>query len=183
MTFIHPTAEVSNKAKLGNNVKIWNQAQVRENAEIGENTSIGKNTYIDFGVRIGKNVKIQNNVSIYHGVDVKDGVYIGPNVCFINDKFPRAINPDGNLKATSDWEVVKSLIKSGASIGAHSIVLSVTLGNWCMVGSGSVVTKDVPDYGLVYGNPAKLVGYVCKCGKPLIKKCSVCNISLSDVKK
>lgn len=182
MTFIHATAEVSSKAKLGNNVKIWNQAQVRENAELGDNVILGKNVYVDFGVKIGKNVKIGNNVSIYHGVTIEDGVQVCPHVCFTNDKMPRAVNPDGSLKAAADWNVSKTYIKTGAAIGANSTILPVTIGKWALVGAGSVVTKDVPGYGLVVGNPAKLIGYVCKCGNQLQDVCSICKISPDKLK-
>jgi len=168
---IHPTADVSKQAKIGANTKIWNQSQVREGCVIGENCIISKNCYIDFDVKIGNNVKIQNNSSAYHGVTIEDGVFIGPHACLTNDKFPRAINEDGSLKNNSDWEAGKILIKKGASIGACSVILpNVTIGQFAMIGSGSVVTKDVPDFGLVYGNPAKLHGYVDKKGNKVKSK-------------
>lgn len=178
---VHLTAEVSDKARIGEGTSIWHHSQIRENARIGKNCIIGKNVYVDFDVSIGNNVKIQNNVSVYHGVAIEDGVFIGPHVCFTNDKFPRAINPDGTLKKGDDWEVSKTLIKKGASVGANSTIISgITIGEWALVGAGSVVTKDVPDYGLVCGSPARLVGYVCKCGKKLegSKKCDICGIGL-----
>ena len=160
------TAIISKDAKIGKNTKVWHFTQIRENAKIGDNCIIGKNCYIDFDVKVGNNVKVQNNCSIYHGSTIEDGVFIGPHACLTNDKVPRAINEDGSLKSNSDWEVGKILIKKGASIGAGSIILpNVTIGQFAMVGAGSVVTKDVPDYGLVYGNPAKLNGYVNKKGE------------------
>ena len=166
------TTIISEGAHIGKNTKVWYFTQIRENAKIGDNCIIGKNCYIDFDVKIGNNVKIQNNSSIYHGSAIEDGVFIGPHVCLTNDKTPRAINENGTLKNNSDWEAGKILIKKGASIGAGSVILpNVTIGQFAMVGAGSTVTKDVPDFGLVYGNPAKLHGYVDKKGnKAKLKK-------------
>ncbi len=165
---IHPTADVSTSADIGPGTQIWHQAQVREGVRIGENCIIGKGSYIDFEVRIGHNVKIQNYVSVYHGATVEDGVFLGPYVCLTNDKLPRAITPDGKLKSDAEWEVGKIHIKFGAAIGARSVVLpDVIVGRFALVGAGAVVTKDVPDHGLALGNPARLVGYVCKCGRRL----------------
>lgn len=173
---IHPTADVSKDAKIGKNVNVWHQAQIRETAVVGDNCVISKNVYICAGVRIGSNVKIQNNVSIYQGVTIEDGVFIGPHVCFTNDRLPRAINPDGTLKTASDtkadgaadWHISDTLVKYGASIGANStVVCGVKIGRFALVGAGSVVTRDVPDYGLVFGNPARLRGFVCVCANKL----------------
>jgi UDP-2-acetamido-3-amino-2,3-dideoxy-glucuronate N-acetyltransferase len=166
--YIHPTADVSPKAVLGDGVRIWHQAQVREGAVLGRNCILGKGVYIDFGVHIGDNVKIQNRASVYHGVTIESGVFIGPHVIFTNDKLPRAVNPDGSLKSDDDWELGEILVREGASIGAGAIIVTgVTIGRWAMIGSGAVVTRDVPDYGLVYGNPARLHGYACPCGHKL----------------
>lgn len=187
--YIHPTAVVSEEAKIGEGTKIWVGVQVRENSEIGQNCVLSKNVYVDCNVKIGKNVKIQNNVSVYHGVTIEDGAFIGPHVCFTNDKLPRSINPDGSLKSDDDWLEGKTLVKKGASIGANSVILpnDLILGEFCLVGSGSVVTKHVPDYGIVIGNPAKLVGFVCACGYKLEKvdvndngvmmKCTKCDLT------
>ncbi len=176
---IHETAEVSSKAKLGKNVSIWNNAQVREDAVIGDNVIIGKNVYIDKGVIIGKNVKIQNNVSVYYQADIKDGVMIGPHVCFTNDKYNRAINVDGSPKSLDDWKPGKIVIEEGASIGARSVLgTDIKIGTFALVGMGSVVTKNVPDYSLVYGNPARLQGYVCKCARIAYKLNT--NVTLID---
>jgi UDP-2-acetamido-3-amino-2,3-dideoxy-glucuronate N-acetyltransferase len=181
---IHPTAEVSAQARIGAGTCIWHHAQIRENAVIGTNCIIGKNVYIDFGVQIGNNVKIQNNVLVYHGLTIEDGVFLGPQVCLTNDRFPRAITPDGRLKGADDWEVSPTLIRYGASIGASSTILAgVTVGRFAMVGAGAVVTHSVPDHGLVLGVPARLVGYVCQCGRPMEQtqrwwQCSACGWSL-----
>jgi acetyltransferase-like isoleucine patch superfamily enzyme len=166
--YIHPTADVSPRATLGPGTKVWHQAQVRENATLGSNCIIGKGVYVDFGVQIGHNVKIQNGSSVYHGVTLESGVFVGPHVVFTNDRLPRAVNPDGTLKNEADWEVATTLVREGASVGAGTVVVAgVTIGRWALIGAGSVVTRDVPDYGLVYGNPARLHGYVCPSGHPL----------------
>jgi len=158
--YIHPTAEVSDKAEIGEGTKIWHHAQVRENARIGKNCVIGKSVYIDFDVKIGDRVKIQNFVSIYHGVTIEDDVFLGPGMTFTNDLYPRAF--------ISDFEVYPTRVKKGASIGANAtIICGITIGRYAMVGAGSVVTEDVPDHALVYGNPARLVGFVCRCGRKL----------------
>ncbi len=165
---IHPTADVASSATIGPGTSIWNQAQVREHARIGAECVIGKNAYVDVGVVIGDRVKVQNNVSLYHGVTVEDGVFIGPHVCFTNDKVPRAVNRDGSLKTDADWEVSPTLVRVGAALGANSTILpGVSIGRWAMVGSGSVVTHDVADYELVVGNPARRIGSACPCGEPL----------------
>jgi len=162
---IHPTADVSPQAAIGSGARIWQHVQVREGATLGENCILSKGVYVDSGVVIGNNVKVQNYVSIYHGVTLEDGVFCGPHCVFTNDKSPRAINPDGTLKAATDWAVTPTLVRYGASIGANAVIVcGVTIGRWAMVGSGAVVTRNVPDYGLVIGNPARLHGFVCPCG-------------------
>lgn len=177
--FIHPKAVVDEGADIGEGTRIWHFAHVRGTAKIGKGCNISKDVYIDGDVIIGNNVKIQNGVSVYHGVTIEDDVFCGPHMTFTNDMYPRAVS--------DNWEICKTLVKKGASIGAHAtIVCNTTLGEYCMIGSGAVVTKDVPAHGLVVGNPARLVGYVCKCGQPLkdeisrddksIKmQCSKCN--------
>lgn len=167
-TRIHPTADVSPEAQIGEGTSIWHQAQVREGACLGRNCIIGKGVYVDLGVQIGDNVKIQNYVSIYHGVQIEDGVFVGPHVCFTNDNLPRAVDPDGALKGAGDWVVEQILVRRGASLGANATILpKVEIGEWALVGAGAVVTKDVPAHGLVAGNPARLVGFVCACGRRL----------------
>jgi UDP-2-acetamido-3-amino-2,3-dideoxy-glucuronate N-acetyltransferase len=159
---IHPTADVSQKANIGDGTSVWNQAQIRENAKIGENCNISKDVYIDFDVVIGNNVKIQNGVSVYHGVTIEDDVFLGPHMTFTNDLYPRAF--------ISDFKVYETFVKRGASIGAHAtIVCGITIGEYAMIGSGCVVTKDVPPHGLVVGNPGRLIGFVGKTGKRLVK--------------
>ena len=165
---IHPTAEVSSLATIGEGTRIWHQAQVRERAKIGRSCIIGKGVYIDSDVVVGDRVKIQNGASIYHGATIEDGVFVGPHACLTNDKLPRAITPDGELKGDADWQVGKILVQYGASIGAGAIILpGVTVGRFAMVGAGAVVTRNVPPHALVVGNPAKLAGFVCACGHHL----------------
>jgi UDP-2-acetamido-3-amino-2,3-dideoxy-glucuronate N-acetyltransferase len=140
-----------------------------EHAHIGENCNIGKGVYIDAHVHIGSNVKMQNHVSVFEGVTLEDGVFVGPHVCFTNDLFPRAITPEGRLKSADDWTITPTLVKYGASIGAGAIIVcGVTFGSFALVGAGSVVTRDVPEHGLVYGNPANPHGYVCRCARRLL---------------
>lgn len=158
---IHPTAEVSKDAKLGDHVKVWHHAVIRENASIGDSSIISKGVYIDHDLSIGKNCKIQNNASLYYQAVIEDGVFIGPHVILANDKTPRAIDKEGNLKGPEDWTPSRTTIKKGASLGAGAIILpGITIGECAMVGAGSVVTKDVPPYTLVLGNPAKEQGKV-----------------------
>lgn len=166
--YIHPAAEVSLNAQVGAGTRIWRQAHVREHAHIGEQCNIGKGVYIDAHVRIGSNVKIQNHVSVFEGVTLEDGVFIGPHVCFTNDLAPRAITPDGRLKSADAWQVTPTLVKYGASIGAGAVIVcGITIGTFALVGAGGVVTRSVPPHALVFGNPARRHGYVCRCARRL----------------
>ncbi len=167
---IHPTAEVSPKATIGDGSRIWHYVQIREGAVVGENCIVGKDVYIDFDVKVGSNVKIQNGSYLYHGLTVEDGVFIGPRAVFTNDVYPRAINPDGTLKGNDDWEIGPITIRYGASIGTGAVIIpNVTVGRFALVAAGAVVTKSVPDHGLVVGVPARLVGYACKCGRKMTR--------------
>jgi len=157
---IHQSAEVAKDANIGPGTSVWNNAQIREGARVGAGCNIGKDVYIDTGAVIGDRVKIQNGVSVYRGVTVQDDVFLGPHMTFTNDRYPRAFN--------TDWQITGTLVKRGASIGANAtIVCGHTIGEYAMVAAGSVVTRDVPDYGLVMGNPARLRGYACRCGHKL----------------
>ncbi|GCE46793.1 acetyltransferase-like isoleucine patch superfamily enzyme [Thermosporothrix hazakensis] len=166
--FVHPLAEVEEHVQIGDKTRIWRHAHIRSYASIGAECNIGKGVYVETHVRIGSRVKIQNNASLFEGVSIEDGVFIGPHVCFTNDMYPRAITPDGRLKGAEDWEVTPTLVKYGASIGAGAVIVcGVTIGEFALIGAGSVVTRDVPPHTLVLGNPARPRGYVCRCARPL----------------
>lgn len=155
--YIHPTANVAANARIGEGTKIWINVQIRENAEIGAGCIISKDVYIDHGVIIGDRCKVQNGVSVYHGVTLGDEVFVGPNVVFTNDRVPRAFNPE--------WKITPTRIDSGASLGANStIVCGTVVGEYAMVAAGSVVTRDVPPYTLVMGNPARPVARIDRAG-------------------
>jgi len=158
-------ASVSESSILGLNTTVWDYSQIRENCEIGRNCTIGRNVYIGPGVTIGDNCKIQNNSLIYEPANISDGVFIGPGVVFTNDFYPRAINNDGSVKSASDWSAVGVTVERGASIGAMAVcVAPVLIGEWALIGAGSVVTKDVPRFALMVGVPAKQVGWVGRLG-------------------
>lgn len=155
--FIHPSANVSKKAHIGAGTKVWINVQIRENTEIGESCILSKDVYVDHSVKIGHRCKIQNSVSVYNGVEIGDDVFIGPSACFTNDRVPRAFN--------SDWKITPTRVANGASIGANAtIVCGITIGEYAMVAAGSVVTRDVPPYTLVLGNPARAVACIDKEG-------------------
>lgn len=160
MSFIHPSANVDPRASVGEGSRLWINVQVRENVSIGRDCIVSKDVYIDCNVVIGDRCKVQNSVSIYNGVTVGDDVFIGPNAAFTNDKVPRAFN--------ADWTITPTRIENGASIGANAtIVCGITIGEYAMVAAGSVVTKDVPPYTLVMGNPARAYARIDRDGNKL----------------
>lgn len=167
-TRIADSADVDPRARIGDGTSVWHLAQVREDAEIGPECIIGRGAYIGTGVRMGARCKVQNYALVYEPAVLEDGVFVGPAVVFTNDHFPRSVAPDGSLKRADDWEAVGVTCRQGASIGARAVcVAPVTIGRWAMVAAGAVVTRDVPDFALVAGVPAKRVRWVGRAGEPL----------------
>lgn len=159
--FIHSSSFVDDPCEIGSGTKIWHFSHIMSNCKIGENCNIGQNVVISPDVVLGNGVKIQNNVSVYTGVICEDDVFLGPSCVFTN-----VINPRSFIARKDEYRT--TLIKKGASIGANAtIVCGHNIGRYAFVGAGSVVTKDVPDFALLVGNPAKILGYVCKCGERL----------------
>lgn len=180
--FVHESSYVDEPCEIGEGTKIWHFSHVMSNCRIGQNCNIGQNVVISPDVTIGNNVKIQNNVSVYTGVVCEDDVFLGPSCVFTN-----VINPRSHVNRRNEYK--KTLVKQGASIGANAtIVCGHTIGKYAFIGAGSVVTKDIPDFALVVGNPGRVKGWVCKCGEKLIfgedskASCKVCtgNYVLED---
>lgn len=170
MTFIHPTVDVSDTAKIGDGCTIWHNSQLREDCIIGENVIVGRNVYIGNGVSVGGNCKIQNNAMIYEPATLEEGVFIGPGVIFTNDRFPRAVNPDKSQKTHEDWHPVGVTVREGASVGAGSVCIApVEIGRWAFVAAGSTVTRNIPPFAIVAGSPATQIGWVGKAGVRLTK--------------
>ncbi|MGO4535838.1 acyltransferase [Leifsonia sp. 2MCAF36] len=162
---IAPSADVDDRATIGVGARIWHLAQVREDAVVGAGSILGRGAYVGPGVVLGENCKVQNHALLYEPAVLEDGVFVGPAVVFTNDVWPRAINPDGSLKDAHDWTAVGVTVRHGASIGARSVCIApVTIGRWALVAAGSVVTKDVPDFALVAGVPARRLGWVSEAG-------------------
>jgi acetyltransferase-like isoleucine patch superfamily enzyme len=169
--FVHATADVDVTASVSATAKVWHYAQVRSGASLGDNVIVGRGAYVGTGVEVGDNCKIQNYALVYEPAKLGRGVFIGPAVVLTNDHFPRAINADGTPKSADDWHPVGVDIRDGASIGAGSTcVAPIVIGRWALVGAGSVVIKDVPDFALVVGSPARRVGWVGTAGHPLTRE-------------
>ena len=167
---IADSADIDDGAVIGAATRVWHLAHVRAGARIGRECIIGRGAYIGPGVTIGDRCKIQNHALVYEPAVVEDGVFIGPAVVFTNDYFPRAVTPDGELKSADDWDAVGVTVREGASIGARAVcVAPVTIGRWAMVAAGSVVNRDVPDFALVAGVPARRIRWVGHAGVPLLE--------------
>ena len=165
---ILPSADLDDGVTIGDGSSVWHLAQVRGGAVLGENVIVGRGAYIGSGVHVGNNCKIQNYALVYEPAVLEAGVFIGPAVVLTNDHYPRAVNPDGSIKSGHDWEPVGVTIREGASIGARTTsVAPDTIGRWALVAAGSVVVKDVPDFALVAGVPARRIRWVGKAGVPL----------------
>ncbi len=179
--YAHPTAVIDRGCSIGPGTKIWHFSHIMGGSEIGEKCNIGQNVVISPGVRLGRNVKVQNNVSVYTGVVCEDDVFLGPSMVFTNIKTPRSAYPRNTA-----GDYVKTLVRRGASIGANAtVVCGVTIGRYALVGAGAVITRDVPDHAVVYGNPARVRGWVCKCGDVVVRNgetgisCKGCNTNIS----
>jgi UDP-2-acetamido-3-amino-2,3-dideoxy-glucuronate N-acetyltransferase len=165
---VHPSADVDERAVLGEGTSVWHLAQVREGAVLGKGCIVGRGAYVGTGVRMGDHCKLQNYALVYEPAVLGDGVFVGPAVVFTNDHYPRSVTPDMELKRGDDWEPVGVTVGDGASIGARAVcVAPVTVGRWAMVAAGSVVVKDVPDFALVAGVPARRIRWVGHAGVPL----------------
>jgi len=157
----HETACIDAGAVIGEGTRIWHFCHIMPDTVIGRRCNLGQNVVVSPGCRLGDNVKVQNNVSIYTGVVLEDDVFCGPSMVFTN-----VVNPRSQVPRRDEYRT--TLVRQGATIGANAtIVCGHTLGRYCFIGAGAVVTADVPDYGLAYGNPARLHGYVCYCGEKL----------------
>jgi UDP-2-acetamido-3-amino-2,3-dideoxy-glucuronate N-acetyltransferase len=174
--FAHSSSFIDEECEIGSKTKIWHFCHVQRGARIGESCVLGQNVNIASQVKIGNFVKIQNNVSVYEGVELEDFVFCGPSAVFTN-----VVNPRSEFPQKGRVHYHRTLVRRGATIGANAtVVCGITIGEYAFIGAGAVVTKDVPDYALVLGNPARIKGWVCRCGHKLFfnadqSKCDHCS--------
>jgi UDP-2-acetamido-3-amino-2,3-dideoxy-glucuronate N-acetyltransferase len=165
---IAASADVADPAAIGAGTLVWHLAQIREGALVGSQCVIGRGAYVGPGVVMGDRCKVQNYALVYEPAMLEDGVFVGPAAVFTNDLYPRAVNVDGSLKDGDDWHAVGVIAREGSSIGARAVCIApVTIGRWATVAAGSVVTRDVPDFALVAGSPARRLRWVGRAGVPL----------------
>jgi len=168
---IQQTADVDDSAVIGSGTRVWHLAQVREHAQLGRDCIVGRGAYVGPGVIIGDNVKLQNYALVYEPARLEDGVFIGPAAVLTNDVFPRSVDVAGRLKRPEDWHAQGVIVREGASLGARAVVVAgCQVGRWALVAAGAVITRDVPDFGLLAGVPARRIGWVGRAGVRLFQE-------------